>query len=85
MMVLLTALAIGQLGRTVSADTSSGVAATAATSDAATFVEATIRLAGPPVGTFDSSQRPMLIRRAYTHTALMSPCAQCSLRLVASG
>jgi len=78
LVVVLTAVAIGQLGRGAAADSSSGTAATTATSDAATFVEATIRLAGPPVGTFDSSRQPMLIRRAYTDAG--SNAAVCTVR-----
>ena len=77
LVLFLIALTTGQLG--AAADSSPAAAATTAMASTATFVEATIRLAGPPVGTFDSSQQPMLIRRAQICTCPANPSAVCSV------
>ena len=53
-------------GTAAANDSSSATpASTPAAADEATFVEATIRLAGPSVGTFNASQPSMLIRREH--------------------
>ncbi len=57
-------LLVSLSGWAIADDSSPTVVASApAAATEATFVEATIRLAGPSVGTFNASQQPMLIRR----------------------
>ena len=63
-------LVIGLSGLTASDGSSTtAVGSPPAAATEATFVEAIIRLAGPSVGTFNTSQQPMLIRREHCSNA----------------